>query len=341
MAATPTAVAGEDIITNRALLQLFNPLPSEMASEKNPITDEKVRLGQMLFHDTRFSLTRKNSCNSCHNLQTYGVDNQQFSTGDAGGKGGRNSPTVFNAALHIAQFWDGRAADVEEQAKGPVLNPVEMAMPSADEVVKVIQSIPGYVTMFKEVFPNDPDPVSYDNFARAVGAFERKLVTPSRFDAFLNGDEEALTTPEKIGLNNFLGAGCATCHNGPALGGQLYQKLGLVNPWPELKDEGRAEVTKQEADKFMFKVPGLRNVAKTYPYLHDGSITDLKKLTSMMAEYQLGRKLDENQIDSIVTFLNVLTGDLPADLVVKPELPADGPDTPKPKGGNGDKAGAS
>ncbi|MEZ5329760.1 MAG: c-type cytochrome [Verrucomicrobiales bacterium] len=144
-----------------------------------------------------------------------------------------------------------------------------------------------------------------------------------------------------MGLNNFLGAGCATCHNGPALGGQLYQKLGLVNPWPELKDVGRAEVTKQEADKFMFKVPGLRNVAKTYPYLHDGSITDLKKLTSMMAEYQLGRKLDENQIDSIVTFLNVLTGDLPADLVVKPELPADGPDTPKPKGGNGDKTGAS
>ena len=325
------AVADEDVLTNRALLALLKPLPKVVDSKDNPITDEKVKLGQRLFHDTRLSLTRKNSCNSCHNLKTYGVDNQRFSTGDSGEKGGRNSPSVFNAALHVSQFWDGRAKDVEEQAKGPVLNPVEMAMPSAEKVVEVLRSIPGYVALFEEAFPGEKDPVTYDNFAKAVGSFERKLMTPSRFDQFLEGDEDALSREEKIGLNDFLGAGCATCHNGPAIGGQLYQKLGLVKPWPELEDRGRYEVTKEEAEKYMFKVPSLRNAAKTAPYLHDGSIDNLKKLTKMMAEHQLGRELSEEQAASIVTFLNALTGELPEELVKTPELPADGPHTPKPQ----------
>jgi cytochrome c peroxidase len=323
--------AEEDVLTNRALLALLKPLPEVVDSKDNPVTEEKVQLGRKLFHDTRLSLTRKNSCNSCHNLETYGVDNQQFSTGDAGGKGGRNSPSVFNAAVHISQFWDGRAKDVEEQAKGPVLNPVEMAMPDAEYVIKVLKSIPGYVDEFAKAFPADKDPISYDNFGKAVGAFERKLMTPSRIDTYLKGDESALTADELGGLNEFLGAGCATCHNGPAIGGQLYQKLGLVKPWPELKDTGRHEVTKKESDKYLFKVPSLRNTAKTGPYLHDGSIKDLKKLTAMMAEHQLGRTLDEKQVESIVTFLKTLTGELPKDLIAKPELPADGPETPKPK----------
>lgn len=332
LATTLSAVtAAEDILTNRGLLALLKPLPEMMESAANPVTEEKVELGRKLFHDTRLSLNRKNSCNSCHNLETYGVDNQKFSTGDAGGKGGRNSPTVFNAAIHIAQFWDGRAKDVEEQAKGPVLNAVEMAMPSADYVAEVLQSIPGYAPLFKNAFPDDVDPVNYDNFAKAVGAFERKLVTPSRFDDFLKGKEDALTMEEKTGLNNFLGAGCATCHNGPAIGGQMYQKLGLVKPWPGNTDSGRFEVTKNEIDKFMFKVPSLRNIAKTGPYLHDGSVSDLNELTSMMAEHQLGRTLDKKQVDSIVIFLKVLTGSLPKDLIAAPELPADGPNTPKPK----------
>ena len=323
--------AEDDVLTNRALLALLAPLPEVIESKENPVTDEKVQLGRKLFHDTRLSLTRNNSCNSCHGLKTYGVDNQRFSTGDNGSKGGRNSPTVFNAALHVAQFWDGRAKDVEEQAKGPVLNPVEMAMPSEDYVLKVLNSIPGYVELFKKAFPGEDPPVSYDNFGKAIGAFERKLVTPSRFDKFLKGEKNALTKEELVGLNEFLGAGCATCHNGPGIGGQLYQKLGLVKPWPGLEDGGRFEVTKKEADKHIFKAPSLRNIAKTSPYLHDGSISDLKKLTSMMAEHQLGRSLSEAQVESIVTFLGALTGELPQDLIEEPELPADGPDTPKPK----------
>ena len=323
--------AADDPLTNRALLWLLEPLPELVPSEDNPLTPEKVELGRKLFHDTRLSLNRKNSCNSCHNLKTYGVDNQQFSIGDAGEKGGRNSPSVFNAAMHVAQFWDGRAKDVEEQAKGPVLNPVEMAMPDADYVVKVLKSIPAYVSEFSGAFPDADDPVSYDHFAKAVGAFERKLLTPSRFDRFLEGDEGALTEAELIGLNEFLGAGCATCHNGPAIGGRLYQKLGLVKRWPDLDDPGRFGVTKKEADKYLFKVPSLRNVAKTAPYLHDGSVEDLGELTAMMAEHQLGRTLDDEQVGSIVTFLKSLTGDLPEALVAEPSLPADGPDTPKPK----------
>ena len=281
--------------------------------------------------ERRLRSSRNNSCNSCHNLQTYGVDNEQFSTGDAGGKGGRNSPSVFNAAVHVSQFWDGRAADVEEQAKGPVLNPVEMAMPDADAALKVLKSIPGYVEEFGKAFPGETDPITYDNFGKAIGTFERKLLTPSRFDDFLKGDEKALTHEELVGLNTFLGSGCATCHNGPGIGGQLYQKLGLVKPRPGLEDPGRIEVTKVESDKFVFKAPSLRNITKTAPYLHDGSIADLKKLTAMMAEHQLGRELNAEQVDSIMVFFEALTGEPPADLITPPELPADGPDTPKPK----------
>jgi len=332
-AASPAFSSEEDVLTNRALLALVKPLPEVADSASNPVTEEKVALGRMLFHEARLSLTRKNSCNSCHNLKTYGVDNAQFSTGDAGGKGGRNSPTVFNAALHIAQFWDGRAADVEEQAKGPVLNPVEMAMPSADYVIEVLRSIPGYAGHFARAFPDDAEPITYDNFGRAIGAFERTLLTPSRFDAFLKGDERALTREEKIGLNHFLGAGCVTCHNGPAIGGQLYQKIGLVKPWPELKDEGRSAVTGVETDKYFFKVPSLRNIAKTGPYLHDGSVSDLSQLTAMMAEHQTGRTLGAEEVAAIVAFLGTLTGEIPDELTAVPELPADGPKTPKPSKG--------
>jgi cytochrome c peroxidase len=314
---------------NRAGLSFFQPLPEVAVAADNPVTDAKVDLGSKLFHDPRFSKSQTISCNSCHGLKNYGVDGTPNSKGFRDQRGDRNAPTVFNAALHLSQFWDGRAKDVEEQAKGPVLNPIEMAMPDADHVVRVIKSIPGYTALFAKAFPGEQDPVTYDNFGRAIGAFERKLLTPARWDEFLRGKGAALSDAEKQGFNKFVEAGCVTCHNGPAVGGALYQKLGLLKSWPGLKDDGRAKATKNEADKGFFKVPSLRNITQTGPYLHDGSVADLPTMVQMMAEHQLGRTLSNADVKSIVTFLEALTGKLPAKLIAEPELPKSGPNTPK------------
>ncbi len=309
---------------------LFKQLPKEMTSKKNPITAEKVSLGRMLYFEKRLSKNHDISCNSCHDVNKFGVDNEPTSPGHKAQRGARNSPSSFNAAGHIAQFWDGRAADVEEQAKGPVLNPVEMAMKDEAAVLATLKSMPEYVDAFKKAFPDDKDAVTYDNFAKAVGAFERKLVTPSRFDKFLGGDDKALTDEEKNGLAVFMKTGCTTCHAGPYLGGHIYQKLGVVKPWPNLKDEGRKEHTKQDADKYMFKVPSLLNIAKTGPYLHDGSVKELDKMVQMMAKYQLGKDLSDADTKAIVTFLNALTGEVDKEYVKAPELPKSTAKTPKP-----------
>jgi cytochrome c peroxidase len=322
--------AAETASIDPANLKLYKALPESVPPKEGDITEDKVALGRMLYYDARFSKSQKISCNTCHNLSTYGVDNEPTSTGHKGQKGDRNSPTVYNAAGHFVQFWDGRAKDVEEQAKGPVLNPVEMAMPSEKVVLAVVNSIPEYVTAFKKAFPADKDPVTYDNFGLAIGAFERKLLTPSRWDKFLNGDQNALTAAEKAGFNTFNSAGCGTCHAGAYLGGNLFQKLGAVKDWPDASDPGRAKVTKSDADKMMFKVPSLRNIEKTAPYFHDGKIATLSEACSKMAEYQLGKTLAPEQAASIETFLKALTGDLPADLIKPPDLPKSTPKTPKP-----------
>lgn len=308
---------------------LFKPLPAEMTSDKHTVTEAKVTLGRMLYFDTRLSKNHDISCNTCHDLARYGVDAEPTSSGHKGQRGGRNSPTVYNAALHIAQFWDGRAEDVEAQAKGPVLNPIEMAMPDADSVVKVLKSIPGYVEAFKAAFPDAVDPVTYDNAAAAIGAFERRLVTPSPFDRFLAGEVNALSAAQLAGLKTFLDAGCATCHNGVAVGGGVYQKLGLVKPF-ETADTGRAEVTKNDADKFVFKVQSLRNITETGPYFHDGKVSALDDAIRLMAEYQLGRTLTDGQVGEIREFLSALKGEIPAGYIAPPMLPDSTPATPKP-----------
>jgi cytochrome c peroxidase len=200
---------------------VFGELPDEAASEANPVTEEKIALGRMLFFDARLSKNHDVSCNSCHDVANFGVDGEPTSEGHKGQRGGRNSPTVYNAALHIAQFWDGRAPDVEEQAKGPVLNPIEMAMPSEEAVVSVLKSIPGYAPLFTAAFPDDEDPIDYDNMARAIGAFERRLITADRLDAFVSGQDAALNDEDLAGLEEFLDAGCITCHIGPIIGGGL------------------------------------------------------------------------------------------------------------------------
>lgn len=310
-------------------LAMFKPLPTEAPAADNELTEAKINLGRMLYYETRISKNGQMSCNTCHVLDKYGQDNLPFSPGHEGKLGGRSSPTVYNAALHIAQFWDGRAPTVEEQAKGPVLNPIEMGMPSADFVVDVLKSIPGYVDAFKSAFPREADPINYNNFGKAVGAFERKLVTPSRWDDYLKGQKDALTAEEQKGYETFAKVGCATCHNGPAIGGAMYHKLGLVKAWPELKDLGRYEATKVESDKHFFKVSSLRNVTETGPYLHDGSVKTLDQMVKMMAEHQLGKTLTDEEASSIVTFLKSLKGEIPKDYIAQPKLPESGPKTPK------------
>lgn len=311
-------------------LQAFGALPQRFDSPENPITEAKVTLGRMLYFDKRLSKNQDVSCNSCHRLGDYGVDGDPTSQGHRGQKGDRNSPTVYNAGGYVAQFWDGRAKDLEDQAKGPILNPVEMAMPSPAHVEKVLRSIPGYVKAFKVAFPGDKNPVSYDNLAKAIGAFERQLVTPSRFDAFLTGKADALTEQEQRGLRRFVGLGCTSCHNGSAIGGSSFQKLGLIKPWQNAKDEGRFKVTKAEEDQFKFRVPTLRNISKTGPYLHDGTIVDLPQMVRLMADHQLGQNLKDQEVADIVAFLEALTGDIPTPYIAQPELPPSGPKTPKP-----------
>ncbi len=313
-----------------AKLAAFQKLPAQVENPANPLTEEKIALGRLLYFDKRISKNHDISCNSCHDLQNFGVDGKAFSEGHRKQLGGRNSPSVYNAAGHLAQFWDGRSPDVEDQAKGPVLNPVEMAVKDSSAAIGTLQSIPGYPEAFAKAFPADKDPVNWDNFGKAVGAFERKLLTPGRWDDFLGGKQDALSDAEKEGLNTFLDTGCAACHSGPYLGGTMYMKSGLTKPWPNDKDLGRFDVTKADADKGMFKVPSLRNVAKTAPYFHDASGKTLRDSIKTMAEYQLGKQLDDAAAAKIETFLGALTGVPPADYIKEPAALPSGPKTPKP-----------
>jgi cytochrome c peroxidase len=326
----PPPVEPPKITIDPSELTAFAPLPAEVPASGGAATDDLVALGKMLYFEPRLSKSQKISCNSCHDLATYGVDNEPTSDGHKGQKGDRNSPTVFNAAAHFAQFWDGRAADVEEQAKGPVLNPVEMAMPAEPVVVKVLESMPEYVDLFTRAFPNDKKPVSYDNMAKAIGAFERKLMTPSRWDQFLKGDASALTQDEMRGFKTFVDAGCRTCHAGALLGGSFYQKMGVAKPFPRTEDPGRAKLTRNAADTGVFKVPSLRNVEKTGPYFHDGQTPDLDQAVRDMGEYQLGRPLTTEETKQIIDFLKVLTGTIDPELSKPPVLPPSTARTPKP-----------
>jgi cytochrome c peroxidase len=312
----------------------FAQLPSVMQSSKHPISDAKVTLGRQLFYDARLSKNQDLACVTCHALSAYGVDRRggqpTVSLGDRSQPGTRNAPTVYNAALHIAEFWDGRAADVEEQAKGPILNPIEMAMPDAATVVKVVKSIPGYSPLFASAFPGAGDPVTYDNLGIAIGAFERKLVTKDRFDRYLAGEEDALSDVELRGLDTFLNSGCPTCHEGPGIGGTSYRKIGVLKAYPTT-DVGRYAVTKVEKDRYAFKVPSLRNIDKTGPYFHDGSQATLPDAVRTMAEYQTAKgMLSDAEVTDVVAFLKALTGELPTSYIQEPMALASGSTTPAP-----------
>ncbi|SDG77457.1 cytochrome-c peroxidase [Roseospirillum parvum] len=314
--------------------EFFEPIPATIPAVKdNPVTDEKVDLGRMLFFEPRLSRSWLISCNTCHNLGTGGDDNLETSIGHGWQKGPRNAPTVFNAVFNIAQFWDGRAEDLKAQAKGPVQAGVEMAN-TPDRVVATLKSIPEYVSLFETAFPGEKDPVTFDNMAKAIEAFEAKLVTPnSPFDRFLVGDATALDATERQGLELFIDKGCVSCHSGVNVGGNGYFPFGVVErPGAEILpagDKGRFQVTKTAAEEYVFRAGPLRNIELTAPYFHSGKVWDLEQAVAIMGTSQLGEELGDDEVKAITAFLRTLTGEQPE--VEYPILPLETADTPPPE----------
>ena len=286
-----------------------------------------AELGKQLFFDPRLSKSGFISCNSCHNLSMGGSDNLPTSIGHNWQKGPINAPTVLNSSMNVAQFWDGRAKDLKEQAGGPIANPGEMAF-SHKLAVDVIGSIPGYAAEFDKVFGTAD--VNIDRITRSIAAFEETLVTPNaRFDKWLDGDTAAISADEAAGYRLFKSAGCTACHNGPAVGGATFQPFGIVEPYrTDSPAAGRVAVTGREADRMVFKVPTLRNIELTYPYFHDGAVNTLGEAVTTMGRVQLGRTFTPDETAKVVAFLRTLTGDQPS--FTLPQLPPSGDKTPRP-----------
>ncbi len=325
-ASVSASAAEDDALISRAS-QILGPLPASMPSPENPITPEKVKLGKILFYEPRISIDGTVSCSKCHPLALYAADGLRKSVGHNCTENPRNDPTVFNAASQISEHWIGNRTSVEDQAKQAVIGPPAFGMPSYDSVEKVLRSYPEYEALFKAAFPSDKEPGTVDNFAKAVGAFERTLITPAPLDAFLKGGKDAMTEQQKKGLGTFIEQGCVGCHSSPFVGGQMYQKFGMFEPYQKYTksaklDDGRYAVTKNESDRFVFKVPVLRNVAMTLPYFHDGSIDKLADAVWIMGKVQLGKDLPKGQVQDIVAFLHALTGKIPDDVMTVPLLPS-------------------
>ncbi len=326
------AFAADDLM--KSAQGLFKPIPASPPSlPGNPATAEKVDLGKMLFFDPRLSASHAISCNSCHNVGLGGVDAEETSIGHQWQRGGRNAPTVLNAVYNTAQFWDGRAKDLEEQAGGPMINPIEMASPK-EHVSEQLAAIPGYVAAFKAAFPGEARPLTLANAQKAIALFEATLITPDApFDRFLKGDASALTAKQQQGLRAFIDKGCVGCHKGINLGGSMYAPFGVVEkPGAEFlppTDKGRFAVTKTATDEYVFKVPTLRNIALTAPYFHSGRCWDLRQAVAVMGSSQLGTQLTAGEIDEIVAFLGSLTGTQPK--ITYPILPPSVAATPRPQ----------
>jgi len=330
--AAATLACGADDLMKQAQGQ-FKPIPQEPpAIEGNQASPEKIDLGRMLYFDPRLSESHLISCQTCHNVGLAGVDLQETSVGHGWQKGPRNAPTVLNAVFNVAQFWDGRAKDLAEQAKGPVQASVEMNS-TPELAVKTLKSMPGYGKAFAAAFPGRKDPLTFDNMARAIEVFEATLITPNApFDKYLNGDAAALSAQEKKGLTLFMDKGCAGCHNGINVGGQGYYPFGLVKkPGADIlppQDKGRYAVTKTATDEYVFKAPSLRNIARTPPYFHSGQVWTLETAVAVMGSAQLGATLTEQEARDIKAFLASLNGDLPE--VIHPLLPERTAETPQP-----------
>jgi cytochrome c peroxidase len=321
--------------TDKELLErargLFKPLPDHVRVDDYPHSQERIDLGKALFFETRVSTDGRTSCATCHNPSFHGADSLAFSVGIHGKKLPRNATTVFNTPLLIAQHYGGNRVTVEEQAMKALLSPFAYGnkdYPEAEARMKAL----GYLPLFEKAFPNEADPVNAENWAKAIGAFERTLLTPAPFDRYLKGDQRAISTEAKVGLDKFISYGCAGCHNGVTVGGQMYTKFGLLEDYwlatgskevEALKgrDMGRWHDTQKPEDKFIFKVPQLRNVAKTPPYFHDGSVEKLEDAVRVMARLQLGKQLTDDDVKHLVAFLNTLTGEVPKQFLSAPILP--------------------
>lgn len=333
VALSAVPVCAQDDLMARAR-QLFKPIPATPPElSGNPRTPAKVELGKMLYFDPRLSASHAISCASCHSIGLGGADAASTSIGHRWQRGGRNAPTVFNAVFNTAQFWDGRAKDLEQQAGGPVVNPVEMASP-APHVAEQVRGIPGYRDAFARAFPGERDPITLANMQKAIAVFEATLITPNApFDRFLGGRADALSAAQKAGLALFMDKGCAACHHGINVGGGMYAPFGVVEkPGADLlppDDKGRFMVTRTPSEEYVFKVPTLRNIALTAPYFHTGRAWDLRQAVAIMGAAQLGIKLSDDEVGKIAAFLESLTGEQPK--VTFPILPPSIATTPQPQ----------
>ncbi len=329
--ATSAGAANEDQALLDRAKALFKSLPDSAALENTALTPERVALGKALFYETRVSSDGRQACVSCHNPAYHGGDSLPLSMGIYGKVLPRNAPTVFNTALLVAQHYGGNRASVEEQAVKALTSPVAYGNASYEQAEKKLVVL-GYQPWFDKAFPGEAKALSAENWGKAIGAFERTLLTPAPFDRFLKGDGQALSAQAKQGLKTFMDTGCAGCHNGVTVGGQSFQKFGITQDYWLVTgstekeafkgyDKGRFQDTKNEADAFMFKVPQLRNVAMTPPYFHDGSAATLPQAVRIMAQLQLGKQLSDTQVSDIVSFLESLTGAVPADFSKAPSLP--------------------
>ncbi len=329
VAVNTTALLAADASVLKQAQQIFSPLPADAATPEHPITPERVELGRKLFFDPRISDDGTVSCARCHQPSLYATDALALPRGAHDKVNPRNAPTVLNAALEFAAHWRGDRKDVEDQAKQALIGPPSFGNANYSSAIAKLKAIAGYAELFRKAFPGESDPITADNWGAAIGAYERTLITPSRFDDYLRGDEQALSSQEQKGLDKFMQLGCSNCHTGASVGGKMFQKFGVSEEyWKEtgskVVDKGRFDVTHDEADLYVFKVPSLRNVAMTPPYFHDGSVSSLSEAVRVMAKVQLGRTLNDSEISDLVAFLKTLTGKLPETYVDAPVLPPSG-----------------
>jgi cytochrome c peroxidase len=322
----PGAAAPDSDILKQAQ-QVFSPLPSNAATSEFPITPERVELGRKLYFEPRISVDGTVSCARCHQPALYGTDGLALPHGAHDKANPRNAPTILNAAIQFAEHWRGDRKNVEDQAIQALIGPPSFGNEDYASAMAKLKAIPGYSAMFAKAFPDEQDPVNQQNWGKAIGAYERTLITPSRFDDYLKGSPGALTPVEQRGLRKFMEIGCSACHSGPGVGGDMYQKFGIMEEyWKETGsksiDKGRFDVTHNPNDMYVFKVPSLRNVAMSPPYFHDGSVNSLPQAVRTMAQVQLGKTLDDEDVNELVAFLQSLTGKLPDEFVNAPILPA-------------------
>jgi len=321
------AAAAEDTALLKQAQGIFQPLPKDMATAEFPITRERVELGRSLFFDPRLTIDASMSCSSCHQPAFYGTDALPKPTGVKQRPHPRHVPTNLNAGTSFVIHWRGDRTNLEDQVFQALTSPITSGQPDEKAVFDRLARIPGYPPLFKAAFPDDPQPITLRNIATAIGAYERTLVTPSPFDAYLAGNQEALPPTAKAGLEKFINTGCVACHNGVGIGGGMYQKFGVVEDYwkatgSDPVDKGRFDVTKDPDDLYVFRVASLRNVAMTPPYFHDGSVATLPDAVKVMARVQLGVSLNDADTGDIVAFLQSLTGELPANFATAPVLPS-------------------